>query len=114
MSGLPPAHEMMQSGSEATLEQSPLWPALRQGTAFAAALGETPPLDAPVRQQMALNAMRVALASVSAALIAASAQCRRASPPADITEAVTNDEGSLVYRCSHAQPHYWKLDGTPI
>src|SRR5690349_21533906 len=108
--------DMMQAGSDLPLFETAEGQALTQGMRYAEALRATTPERQATDERPALSqrAMEIALASVSAALIAVSAQCRRASPAADITEAVTDSNGNLVYRCTHPTPHYWKLDGTPI
>ena len=52
-----------------------------------------------------------AIHTVNALLAVASAQCTRDTPPANV-DMVTDAAGELVYRCEHAKPHWWKLDGT--
>jgi hypothetical protein len=48
--------------------------------------------------------------TVTALLAAASAQCDLDSPSADI-DMEPDANGALIYRCRHAQPHRWDLNG---
>lgn len=52
------------------------------------------------------SALIAALGTSSALLAMASAKCRLAVPPSDIS-AVTDSSGNLVLRCEHNPPHEW-------
>lgn len=46
-------------------------------------------------------------------LMMASARCGLDPPPPPSIDTVVDDDGSLVYRCRHATPHRWWLNGKP-
>lgn len=117
--------ETMQTGQGVPLVDTPRWREISFGMEFAGLLAarhrreiegsEAAHLDSPPAAPRAATrmALTMALASVTAALAATTAQCRRSTPPADI-EAVTDNAGNLIYRCTHATPHRWNLAGTPL
>ncbi|RUU02208.1 hypothetical protein EOD23_20240 [Mesorhizobium sp. USDA-HM6] len=55
-----------------------------------------------------------AIQKVNGMLMSASARCGQDPPPPADIEMITDADGRLIYRCQHATPHKWKLDGTPI
>jgi hypothetical protein len=58
--------------------------------------------------------MTKALDAVNALLTASNAQCTLGGgAPADI-DMMPDSNGALIYRCEHATPHKWKLNGDPI
>ncbi|WP_027040355.1 hypothetical protein [Mesorhizobium ciceri] len=55
-----------------------------------------------------------AIQKVNGMLMSAAARCGQNPPPPTDIEMTTDPDGYLIYRCQHATPHKWKLDGTPI
>ncbi|UIK07853.1 hypothetical protein [Neorhizobium galegae] len=53
------------------------------------------------------------LKQVNHLLAMAFAKCDFDPPPPPEIEMVVDNDGSLVYRCQHAIPHRWRLNGTP-
>ncbi|MBY5827119.1 hypothetical protein [Rhizobium leguminosarum] len=45
-------------------------------------------------------------------MVTAMARCGHKPPPPTQIEMVVDTDGSLIYRCQHATPHRWRLDGT--
>jgi hypothetical protein len=58
-------------------------------------------------------AISQALSAVNALITASNAQCTLDTPPADI-DIIPDSSGALIYRCEHAKPHKWKLNGDRI
>jgi hypothetical protein len=54
-----------------------------------------------------------AIQTLNLMIAASNAQCTRAAPPADI-DITLNEQGDLIYRCQHKQPHKWDMQGHRI
>lgn len=88
--------------------------ALRVAAAFVP--DETLMREVPPERMVAVSlAASAAAQTVTALLSAASVQCSRTRPTADIHTVLDSSSGKLIYRCDHpSPPHEWDLSGTPI